>query len=187
MRLGASSPQISIGDDEAVNWLWYCSPAYRDEDFEPSARARPASEPLAAAQWRTWHEQLWGRGRRDPSRFRLADVTSWGDDPPRFASLSRWPELQAHCQAGWPSFPGWYDAARVRTIALNSTGHVHRSIRQAIAVMSPGQRVRLHIVALAVPRVLIQERDRAVIAAGLLRAEDRFDRWLIQFVAADSS
>ena len=33
MRLGASSPGISIDQDEAVNWLWYCSPVYPDEDY----------------------------------------------------------------------------------------------------------------------------------------------------------
>ena len=45
MRLGATSPVISIDpENEAVNWLWYCSPAYRDEDYLPAARARPGRE-----------------------------------------------------------------------------------------------------------------------------------------------
>jgi hypothetical protein len=51
MRLGATSPMIWIDDgNEAVNWLWYCSPAYRDEDYLPAARSRPAGDASAAAQ-----------------------------------------------------------------------------------------------------------------------------------------
>jgi hypothetical protein len=187
MQLGMFSPGISIDEGEAVNWLWYCSPAYPDEDYEPPARARPVGEALAAAQWRGWQEQLWGGGRRDPSRFRLDAVPSWGDDPPRFATLSRWPELQAYCQAAWPSFPEWFGAARDTMFALTSAAHVHRSCQQAIRVMGRDQQVRVDVVALAVPRALIEERDRAVIATGLLRDEDRFGRWLIQFVAPHSS
>lgn len=79
MRLGATSPMISIDpENEAVNWLWYCSPAYRDEDYLPAARARPGGDALAAAQWRAWQGQLWAGVRRDPSRFRLGAVPSWG-------------------------------------------------------------------------------------------------------------
>jgi hypothetical protein len=187
MRLGASSPEISIDEGEAVNWLWYCSPAYPDEDYDPPARARPAGEALAVAQWRAWQEQFRVRGRRDPSRFRLDAVPSWVDDPPRFASLARWPELQAYCQVAWPSFPEWFGAARNTMIALTTAAHVHRSCHQAIQVMRRDQRVRVDVVALAVPRALIEEQDRAVITAGLLRAEDRFNSWLIPFVAPNSS
>lgn len=181
MRPGGSSPLISIDQDEAVNWLWYCSPAYPDEDYEPAAHDRPAGDAPAAAHWRAWQEQLWGRARRDPSRFRLA-VPSWGDDPPRFGSLSRWPALQAYCQAAWPAFPEWFSTARDAMIQLTMAAHVRRSCQQAIQVMGPDQ-VRVQIVALTAERALIEEPGRAVIAAGLLRAEDRFGRWLNQFVA----
>jgi hypothetical protein len=183
MRLGASSPSISIDQDEAVNWLWYCSPAYPDENYEPAAHHRPAGDASAAAHWRAWQEQLWGRARRDPSRFRLDAVPSWGDDPPWFGSLSRWPALQAYCQAAWPTFPEWFSAARDALIQLTMAAHVRRFCQQAIQVMGPDQQVRVQIVALTAERALIEEPGRAVIAAGLLRAEDRFGRWLNQFVA----
>ena len=187
MRPGGSSPLISIDQDEAVNWLWYCSPAYPDEDYEPAARDRPAGDAPAAAQWRAWQEQLWGRARRDPSRFRLDAVPSWGDDPPRFGSLSRWPALQAYCQAAWPPFPEWFRKTAYHMIPPVMAEHLHHGVRQAIKVMAPDQRVRLQIVALAVERALIEEPGRAVIAAGLLRAEDRFGPWLNQFVARNSA
>jgi hypothetical protein len=187
MRLGASSPTISIDPGEAVNWLWYCSPAYLDEDYEPAPRARPAGEALAASQWRAWQEQLWRRTQRDPSRVRLDAVPSWGDDPPRFASLSRWPELQTHCQAAWPQFSEWFDAARDTLIPLTMAAHVRRSCQAAVQVMGHEQRVRVEVVALVAERALIEEPDRAVIAAGLLRADDRFGRWLTQFVARNTS
>lgn len=182
-----SAPTISIDQGEAVNWLWYCSPAFLDEDYEPAARARPVGEASAATQWRGWQEQLWGRARRDPSRFRLDAVPSWGDDPPRFTSLSRWPQLQAYCQAAWPGFAEWFDAARDAMIALTMAAHVRRACQDAIQVMGRGQQVRVEIVALVAQRALIEEPDRAVIAAGLLRADDRFGRWLSQFVARDTS
>jgi hypothetical protein len=187
MRLGASSPGISIDQDEAVNWLWYCSPAYPDEDYEPAARDRPAGDASAAAQWRAWQEQLWGRVRRDPSRFRPDAVPSWGDDPPRFGSLSRWPALQAYCQAAWPTFPEWFSAARDALIQLTMAAYVRRFCQQAIRVMGPDQQVRVQIVALTTERALIEEPGRAVIAAGLLRAEDRFGPWLNQFAARSSA
>jgi hypothetical protein len=184
MRLGAMSPMICLDpDNEAVNWLWYCSPAYRDEDYLPAARARPAADAAAAAQWREWQEQLWGGVRRDPSRYRLGAVPSWGDDPPRFLSLSRWPALQAYCQAAWPAFPEWFGRARRTMISPAMAASMQRAVRQAIGVMGAGRRVRLQIVALTLERVLIEEPGRAVIAAGFLRAEDRFGRWLNQFAA----
>jgi hypothetical protein len=37
-------------ENEAVNWLWYCTPAYRDEDCLPPARRHSGA----------WQEQLWG-------------------------------------------------------------------------------------------------------------------------------
>jgi hypothetical protein len=187
MRLGASSPMISIDPGEAVNWLWYCSPACLDQDYEPVARARPPGEASAATQWRAWQEQLWVRARRDPSRFRLDAVPSWGDDPPRFASLSSWSALQAYCQAAWPAFLEWFDVARGKMIPLTMAAHVRRSCHEVIDVMGRDQQVRVEVVALAAERALIEESDRAVIAAGLLRAEDRFSRWLNQFVARSPS
>jgi hypothetical protein len=188
MRLGATSPMISVDpENEAVNWLWYCSPAYRDEDYVPAARARPAGDALEAAQWRAWQEQLWAGVRRDPSRFHLGAVPSWGDDPPRFVSLSRWPALQAYCQAAWPAFPEWFRMARLNMISPAMAAYLHRAVRQAIQVMGANQQVRLHIVALTVERPLIEEPGRAVIAAGFLRAEDRFGHWLNQFVARSPS
>jgi hypothetical protein len=60
---------------------------------------------------------------------------------------------------------------------------VRRAARQAIAVMEPGQRTRLDVGAAATERVLIQEPGRAVIAAGLLHADDRFARCLTQFMS----
>ena len=95
--------------------------------------------------------------------------------------MSRWPEPQAWCQAAWPSFPRWSEAVRAALFPLINAAHLRRGCRQAIAVTEPGQRARLHVVALAAERV--QEPGRAVIAAGLLRAEDRFARWLTQFVS----
>ena len=184
MRLGATSPMISIDDEnEAVNWLWYCSPAYRDEDYLPAARSRPAGDASATAQWREWQEQLWAGVRRDPSRFRPSAVPSWGDDPPRFLSLSRWPALRAYCQAAWPTFSEWFGLARLTMISPTMAAHLRHAVRQAIQVMGADQRVRLQIVALTVERALIEEPGRAVIAAGFLRTEDRFGRWLNQFVA----
>ena len=188
MRLGARSPVISVDpENEAVNWLWYCSPAYRDEDYLPAARARPGHDALAAAQWRAWQEHLWPGMRRDPSRARLVAVPSWGDDPPRFASLSRWPALRAYCQAAWPAFPEWFGTARLEMVSLVMAGHHRHGVRQAIQVMGPDQRVRLQIVALTVERALIDEPGRAVIAAGLLRHQDRFAHWLNQFVTRSPS
>lgn len=188
MRLGATSPMIGIDyENEAVNWLWYCSPAYRDEDYVPAARARPAGDAPAAAQWRAWQEQLWAGVRRDPSRFRLGAVPSWGDDPPRFVSLSRWPALQAYCQAAWPTFPEWFRMARLTMISPAMAAHLHGAVRQAIRVMGADQQVRLQIVALTVERALVEEPGRAVIAAGFLRTEDRFGHWLNQFVARSPS
>lgn len=184
MRLGATSPVIWIDDEnEAVNWLWYCSPSYRDEGYMPAARARPAGDASAAAQWREWQEQLWGGVRRDPSRFRLSTVPSWGDDPPRFVSLSRWPALQAYCQAAWPAFREWFGTARLKMISPAMGAHLHRAVRQAIQGMGANQQVRLQIVALTVERVLIEEPGRAVVAAGFLHTEDRFGHWLNEFVA----
>jgi hypothetical protein len=184
MRLGATSPMIWIDDEnEAVNWLWYCSPAYQDEDYLPAARSRPPGDAPAAAQWREWQEQLWAGVRRDPSRFRPGAVASWGDDPPQFVSLSRWPALQAYCQAAWPAFPGWFAMARFQMISPAMAAHLHRAVRQAIQVMGTDQRVRVQIVALTVEHALIEEPGRAAIAAGFLRTEDRFGRWLKQFVA----
>jgi hypothetical protein len=188
MRLGATSPMIWIDDEnEAVNWLWYCSPAYRDEDYLPAARARPAGDAPAAAQWRGWQEQLWAGVRRDPSRFRPGAVPSWGDDPPRFVSLSRWPALQAYCQAAWPTFPEWFRMARLTMISPAMAAHLHGAVRRAIRVMGADQQVRLQIVALTVERALVEEPGRAVIAAGFLRTEDRFGHWLRQFVARSPS
>jgi len=188
MRLGATSPMISIDpESEAVNWLWYCSPAYRDEDYVPPARARPGGDALAAAQWREWQEQLWAGVRRGPSRFRLGAVPSWGDDPPRFVSLSRWPALQAYCQAAWPAFPEWFRMARLHMISPVMAEHLHHGVRQAIKVMGADQQVRLQIVALTVERALIEEPGRAVIAAGFLRNQDRFAQWLKQFVTRSPS
>src|SRR5258708_1644154 len=179
MRVGATSPVISIDpENEAVNWLWYCSPAYRDEDYLPAARARPGGDALAAAQWRARQEQLWAGVRRDPS---------WGDDPPRFVSLSRWPGLQAYCQAAWPAFPEWFRLARLHMISPVMAEPLHHGVRQAIQVMGPDQRVRLQIVALTVERALIEEPGRAVIAAGFLRNQDRFAQWLNQFVTRSLS
>ena len=135
MRLGATSPMIWIDDEnEAVNWLWYCSPAYRDEAYVPAARARPAGDAPAAAQWRAWQEQLWAGVRRDPSRFRRA-CPPLGDDPPPSVSLSRWPALQAYCQAAWPTFPEWFRMARLTMISRAVAAHLHRAVRQAIRVM----------------------------------------------------
>lgn len=183
MQPGAMSPVISIDpENEAVNWLWYCSPAYRDEGYLPAARARPGGDALAAAQWRAWQEQLRAGVRRGSSRFRLGAVPSLGDDPPRFVSLSRWAALPAYCQAAWPAFPEWFRAARLQMIALVMAGHLRHGVRQAIQVMGPDHRVRLQIVALAVERALIEEPGRAVIAAGFLRNQDRFAQWLNQFV-----
>jgi len=188
MRLGATSPMISIDpENEAVNWLWYCSPGYRDEDYVPAARARPGGDALAAAQWREWQEQLWPGVRRDPSRFRLGAVPSWGDDPPRFVSLSRWPALQAYCQAAWPAFPEWLRMARLHMITPVMAEHLHRAVRQAINVMGPDQQVRLQIVALTVERALIEEPDRAVITAGFLRNQDRLAQWLKVLVSRSPS
>jgi hypothetical protein len=183
MRLDATSPLVSIDpENEAVNWLWYCSPAYRDEDYLPAARARPGGDTLAVAQWRAWQEHLWPGVRRDPSRFRLGAVPSWGDDPPRFASLSRWPALQASCQAAWPAFPEWFDMARLQMISLVMAGHHRDGVRQAIRVMGAGQRMRLQIVALTAEHALIEAPGKAVVAAGFLRNQDRFAEWLSQFV-----
>ena len=72
-------------------------------------------------------------------------------------------------------------------IALTMAAHVHRSCQQAIQVMGRDQRMRVDAVAPTVQRALIEEQDRAVIAAGPLRNEARFGRWLIQFVAPNSS
>jgi len=141
-------------ENDAVNWLWYCTPAYRDEDCLPPAQRHSG----------TWQEQLWGGARRDPARFRLGAVPSWGDDPPRFVSLSRWPALQAYCQAAWPAFPDWFAMARLKMIPPAMAAHLHRAVRQAIQVMGADQRVRLQIVALTVERALIEEPGRAVIA-----------------------
>jgi len=183
MRLGATSPVISIDpEDEAVNWLWYCSPAFRDKDYLPAAGARPGGDALAAAQWREWQEQLWAGVRRAPSRVRLGAVPSWGDDPPRFVSLARWPALQAYCQAAWPAFQEWFRLTPFHMISPVMAEHLHHGVREAIKVMGPDQRVRLQIVALTVERALIEEPGRAVIAAGLLRNQDRFAQWLNQFV-----
>ncbi|HCU96388.1 MAG TPA: hypothetical protein DHU96_28205 [Actinobacteria bacterium] len=188
MRLGATSPMIWIDDEnEAVNWLWYCSPAYGDEDYVPAARARPAGDASAAAQWRAWQEQLWVGVRPGPSRVRLGAVSSWGEDPPQFVSMSRWPALQAYCQAAWPTFPEWFGEARLKMISPAMAAHLHRAVDQAVQVMGPDQRVRLQIVALTVERALIEEPGRAVIAAGFLRSEDHFGRWLNQFVARSPS
>jgi hypothetical protein len=49
--------------------------------------------------------------------------------------------------------------------------------------MGAGPRVWLQIVALTAERAQMEEPDRAVIAAGILRAEDRFGRWLSRFAA----
>jgi hypothetical protein len=188
MRLGATSPVISIDpENEAVNWLWYCSPAYRDEEYLPAAHTRPGRDAPAAAQWRAWQEQLWADVRRDPSRFRLGAVPCSGDDPPRFVSLSRWPALQAYCQAAWPAFPEWFRMARLHMVSPVMAERLHHSVRQAIEVMGPDQRVRLQIVALTVERALIEEPGRAVIAAGFLGNQDRFAQWLRQFVARSPS
>jgi len=188
MRLDAASPAISIDpESEAVNWLWYCSPAYKAEDYLPAAAARPGGDALAAAQWRAWQEQLWAGVRRDPSRVRLGAVPAWGDDPPRFVSLSRWPLLQAYCQAAWPAFPDWFQAARLDMISLVMAAQLDHGVGQAIEVMSPDQRVELQIVALTAERVLIEEPGRAIIAAGFLRNQDRFTQWLTQFVTRSQS
>jgi hypothetical protein len=188
MRLGATSPMISIDpDNEAVNWVWYCSPAYRDQDYLPAAPARPRGDAVPAAQWREWQEQLWAGVRRDPSRFRLGAVPSWGDDPPRFVSLARWPALQAYCRAAWPPFPEWWHLARLHMISPVMAGHLRHGVRQAIKVMGADQQVQLQIVALTVERALIEEPGRAVIAAGVLRNQDRFAQWLNQFVTRSPS
>jgi hypothetical protein len=58
---------------EAVNWRWYFGPAYRDQDYLPAARGRPAGDAPATVQWRQWQEQLreaCGRPRPASSRRR---------------------------------------------------------------------------------------------------------------------
>ena len=58
---------------------------------------------------------------------------------------------------------------------------------RASGYAAPDQQVRVQIVALTTERALIEEPGRAVIAAGLLRAEDRFGPWLNQVVARSSA
>ena len=67
------------------------------------------------------------------------------------------------------------------------SSRVHHAVRHAIQRMGADQRVELQIVALTIERVLIGEVGKAVIAAGFPRAEDRFGRWLNQFVARSAS
>ena len=134
-------------------------------------------------------KRLWTRPRRHSSRLRLEPVPPLGDDSPRFASLSRWPELQAYCQTAWHGLSQWFGAARDAVIPLTMAAHAHvrRSCQAALAVMASGQRARVEVVALVTPRALIQEPERAVITTGLRSAEDRFGRWLNQFVAQHTS